>query len=212
MTIDESKSELRARMRAVLAALAPEERPAAAVAAMERLAVLDVFRNAGLVAVYLATPREMPTHPLIERCAREKRAMAVPAFDTAVGRYRLAAFDPSAPRRRAALGIEEPAEPRWIAEDAPDLWIVPGLAFDARGGRLGRGGGWYDRLLAGGAAPRVGWALDCQIVASVPVTPRDERMDFVVTERRTLGPGVNSRSYPQTDEALDGKLRKISTC
>jgi len=188
MNVDDAKAELRSRMRAALAAIAPAERAAAGATAAERLAALAAFRAARRVALYLATPREMPTAPLIERCARDGRAMAVPAFDAAAARYRMAEFDPAAPLRAAALGIREPADPRWIEPDTLDLWIVPGLAFDARGGRLGRGGGWYDRLLFGATAPRIGWAFDCQVVAEVPGTAQDERVDFIVTERRTLGP------------------------
>ena len=59
--------------------------------------------------------------------------------------------------------------------------LVPGLAFDLRGGRLGRGRGYYDRFLAGATGLRVGVCFEDQIVADVPLEPHDLRMDFVVT-------------------------------
>ncbi|HTL75696.1 MAG TPA: 5-formyltetrahydrofolate cyclo-ligase, partial [Casimicrobiaceae bacterium] len=69
-----------------------------------------------------------------------------------------------------------------------DWVLVPGVAFDARGGRLGYGGGFYDRLLPGaaGSAPRVAGAFEMQIVDAVPTAPHDVGVDAVVTERRTL--------------------------
>jgi len=67
-----------------------------------------------------------------------------------------------------------------------DLVVTPGLAFDSSGGRLGHGGGHYDRLLAGTTmqqAFKVGLALECQMVERVPMNARDIRLDAVVTER-----------------------------
>ena len=69
-----------------------------------------------------------------------------------------------------------------------DLVLVPGLAFDAAGGRLGRGGGFYDRFLAtlGPAAARVGVAFDAQILPEVPTDGLDARMSCVVTDARVM--------------------------
>ena len=183
--IQEAKTALRARLREALARLTPAERAAAGETAARRLFDLPAFRGARRVALYLALPREMPTAPIIEQCARDGRQMATPAFDAAAGRYRLAEFDPARELRRGLLGVAEPASPVWI-EDAPDFWIVPGLAFDLRGGRLGRGAGWYDRLLAGATAPRAGLAFDLQIVEEVPMTAGDMAMDYIITEKQTV--------------------------
>jgi 5-formyltetrahydrofolate cyclo-ligase len=69
-----------------------------------------------------------------------------------------------------------------------DLVMVPGTAFDPRGGRMGQGKGYYDRLLAGARpdAPLVGLAFDCQIFDEIPVAAHDVFMDLVLTESRTL--------------------------
>ena len=75
-----------------------------------------------------------------------------------------------------------------IAHADIDWVLVPGVAFDARGHRLGYGGGFYDRLLPGVpvTAPRVAGAFEMQIVDQVPTAPHDVGDDVVVTERRTL--------------------------
>jgi 5-formyltetrahydrofolate cyclo-ligase len=69
-----------------------------------------------------------------------------------------------------------------------DLVMVPGTAFDPRGGRMGQGKGYYDRLLANARAdaPLVGLAFDCQVFDEIPVAPHDVFMDMVLTESRTL--------------------------
>ena len=79
------------------------------------------------------------------------------------------------------FGIPEPCAEASPAGNEFDLILVPGLAFDLRGGRLGRGKGYYDRFLAGVRGLRAGVCFDDQIVESVPIDPHDLRMDFVVT-------------------------------
>ena len=87
------------------------------------------------------------------------------------------------PEGHLACGIREPAEVRPIAPADIGVWIVPGLAFTRAGGRLGYGGGWYDRLL-GEAAPgavALGVAHAFQIVDALPVEPHDRTLSGVVS-------------------------------
>ena len=79
------------------------------------------------------------------------------------------------------FGIPEPRAEASPAGNEFDLILVPGLAFDLRGGRLGRGKGYYDRFLAEAHGLRAGVCFDDQIVGDVPLEPHDLRMDFVVT-------------------------------
>ena len=85
--------------------------------------------------------------------------------------------------RKGAFGIWEPkADGEEAVEGAIDLIIVPGVAFDAQGHRLGRGRGFYDRLLSSLDTPKVGICFDFQLVPSVPVESFDHPMDHVITE------------------------------
>ena len=79
------------------------------------------------------------------------------------------------------FGIPEPCADASLAGNEFDLILVPGLAFDLRGGRLGRGKGFYDRFLAKAHGLRAGLCFDDQIVGDVPLEPHDLRMDFVIT-------------------------------
>ena len=68
------------------------------------------------------------------------------------------------------------------------LLVVPGLAYDLKGNRLGQGRGCYDQILAGlsGKIPIVGLAFDFQVIPEVPVTINDVRVDYIVSEKRTI--------------------------
>jgi 5-formyltetrahydrofolate cyclo-ligase len=94
------------------------------------------------------------------------------------GAYKI--LEPKAELRQLPAKIVRPEE--------LDLVMVPGTAFDPRGGRMGQGKGYYDRLLANARpdAPLVGMAFDCQIFGEIPVAPHDVFMDQVLTESRTL--------------------------
>lgn len=180
------KEALRARMRALLAGMEPAAIRAAGDAAADRAGLIPAFRAARRIAVYLALPREMPTRPLIERCWREGRAVVVPAFDAKNPTYRPAVFESQTPLRRGALGVMEPETPEWVEPWKIDVWVVPGLAFSITGERLGRGSGWYDRMLSSVCAPRIGWALDLQVLERVPFEAGDIPVNWVVTERRVM--------------------------
>lgn len=85
---------------------------------------------------------------------------------------------------KGRLGAREPAGGEVIAPSAANVILVPGVAFDRDGARLGRGGGYYDRLLASvpASARRIGVCFACQIVERVPVEPHDVALDEIVTE------------------------------
>ena len=112
---------------------------------------------------------------------------------------------------RGRYGLLEPGtECEVFAVEALDLLFVPGLAFDMRGGRLGRGGGYYDRALTAlrseASRPAVfGLAHDWQVVEDVPVGELDWRVDGVVTERRVLR--VERTTDARRVEKMKGRVR-----
>jgi 5-formyltetrahydrofolate cyclo-ligase len=103
-------------------------------------------------------------------------------------------FAACAPGEMVPGPIGAPEPPTWarsVPAESIDLFLVPGLAFDAAGGRLGRGGGHYDATLAAMPlrAPRIGLAFEAQIVPEVPREAHDVALDAVVTEDRVLPGG-----------------------
>ena len=177
------KQALRNEMRRLLRWPEVAVRAAASRQAQGRLIAQPEFRRARRVAIYWALPEEVGTERIREACHDDGREIAVPAWQPDRGAYGFSLWLEGAPTVAGPLGIPQPAQPVWVAAETMDLIVVPGLAFDRLGGRLGRGKGFYDRLLAAaGPACKVGLAFRWQICDRVPMEPHDIRMDLVVTD------------------------------
>jgi 5-formyltetrahydrofolate cyclo-ligase len=173
------KAALRKTLRARRRSLSPTSRRRAARAAAVHLARACRRWQARSVALYLGLPEEIDTAPLIELLLRQGCALYVPR----IARHELSFARLGATLRRNRYGIAEPVVARRPAR--LDLLVLPLVAFDAEGRRLGMGGGYYDRYLAqrAGRRPlRVGLAFAAQEVPAVPADARDARLDAVVTE------------------------------
>lgn len=175
-------------MRRARSSIPPREQSRAADGAAAHLAELARRQGARIVSLYAATSAELGTEAAAARLAAAGIALAYPRV--AIRERRLTFHRVEAPSalEPGALGIFEPASsaPR-IPIDQIDLFVVPGLAFDTRGARLGWGQGYYDRVLVQHPnATRVGFAFDAQIVSYAPSTDRDVPMDHIVSEEGVL--------------------------
>ena len=193
------KEVLRRRMRARLAALPPTsvaDRAGRVVA--ERVTGGARWRDARTVAVFASLPGEIPTGPLIQAAWTSGRRVLLPRV-IAKGALSFHVHVQESPLEPGTFGVAEPSASAAEASlTEADLVFVPGLAFDRRGGRLGRGAGYYDRALAealGGDTPRwragetatIGLAFAMQIVDAVPMEPHDVPLDAVITESASFG-------------------------
>ncbi|MFN2351132.1 MAG: 5-formyltetrahydrofolate cyclo-ligase [Kiritimatiellia bacterium] len=185
------KQQLREAMRRQRARLTWRQVRAAAAAATARLLALPAWSDAGILFCHLAILREMRTDLLIAAARREQRRICVPAFCRRRRAYYPAWLPPASILRCGPLRIPEPRDPAWFTDGRIDLAVVPGLAFDREGARLGHGGGHYDRLLAMPqlrGCVKYGWCFDFQVVAQLPVCAWDVNMDAVITEKDIYGP------------------------
>ena len=185
---DQGKSDLRGRMRSLLAAMDDRMRHDASAAACANLHGLEAFRHASVVMLYMPLAGELDLTPAAIRCFGTGKTVCVPRVDWKrrdMEPVEISSFDDEildADER----GIPTPWQGAPVVPSLIDLVVVPGLAFDARGNRLGRGGGFYDRFLRRlrRSATSVGPAFDAQIIDAVPADDRDFRVDIVVTDRR----------------------------
>jgi len=160
----------------------------------ERILALRCWRDARTVGLFAAIRGEVDLLPLVELALSIGKRAVFPRADRSGGTLTFHAVASAGDLLSGAFGVPEPpADPaRFTPLHEIDLLLVPGVAFDARGGRLGFGGGFYDRLLssvppsAGSRPLAVGLAFECQVVPKVPTEPSDRRVDALVTEARSL--------------------------
>ena len=184
--LEGSKHQLREAMEERRRRLPAAEAEAAARTVSEHLQADSAFRAARRVAVYAALPGELPTRPLFEAVTASGRPCLFPRTrdDYCLEFALVQGWDELRPG--AYRVPEPPASAPSIALAEGDLVVVPGLAFDARGQRLGHGRGCYDRTFPGDAASPpllFGLGFGFQLVDRVPHGSRDRRMDAIVTER-----------------------------
>jgi len=187
-----SKASLRRAMRQRRRDLDEYGQAAAADAFADRMAKLALFRNSRRIAFYFPSDGEIDTTPLLEIAWQQKKLCYLPVL-WHLGGNRLR-FAPAMPGMELALnryGIPEPVEPprRCLQASQLDLILLPVVAVDHNGYRLGMGGGYYDRSLAYlghrqlWRKPRlVAAAYEFQVVSRLPHDPWDVRLDGVVSE------------------------------
>ncbi len=182
------KAELRRQMRALRRSIAPNDQRTWSVAIAERLSDHPIFQRASSIHTFVgALEGEVETRAVIDHCLERGTRVICPrvAHGGALEHFALTTLDELIV---SAMGLWEPDPGRCelVDEPRPDVVLVPGLAFDEAGGRLGLGRGYYDRFLAGLASTTIGLAFEAQVVERIPVSKRDVALDWVITERRTL--------------------------
>jgi 5-formyltetrahydrofolate cyclo-ligase len=187
-------------MRRLREGLAPADRQERSCRIAERLWGLEAFWRAKRVLFYAAGGGEVETLPLLERWIEEGRKVILPRVEgEGMILVEVDGLKDLAPGFR---GLLEPKTDRGrvVPWAEVEIALVPGLAFDLDGNRLGRGGGHYDRTLArvDPKALTIGLAFDFQVVDRLPVEARDVPVDCVVTESRMIEAG-RGREGPQRD-------------
>ncbi len=179
------KGALRSALRAERRGREPGEIARASREIATSVLGLPVFQRARHLVAYAAGPGEVDPADLVR--AGVARGQMV-YFPRVVGPTLEFLACPPAGLRPGTYGLAEPPGGTPLDPASADVvFLVPGLAFDPAGTRLGRGGGHYDRALADHpAALRIGLACDAHIQSSLPRDPWDQPMDAVVTERRVL--------------------------
>ena len=196
--IREQKLAVRRQVQAARDALDPAEREARSAAICRMIAGLPEFEQAGTVMLFASFGSELSTRGLVETTLSAGKRLVLPAVQ---GRGRLTlrvVCDPVTELAGGKWGIPEPCVrcPE-IAVGELDFLLVPGLAFDERGGRVGYGGGYYDCLIRQMVArPRppaiVAACLELQLLPAVPTSNHDLPVPVIVTEARVIRTGAGA--------------------
>ena len=175
------KKEVRRAIRDLKRAVPFEEKLRRSEAIMHKVELLPQFEQAKTLLLYWSMDDEVQTHSFVERWYREKTLLlpCVDGNDLRLRQY----TGPECMVAGEQFGIGEPTGEEFTRLDEVEMIIVPGVAFDRHNNRMGRGRGFYDRLLSSTpSALKVGVAFDFQMLDEIPVEPFDIPMDKVVTE------------------------------
>lgn len=187
MTKDEIRKEVLKRRLA----LSDREVSSKSRAICSRLVSEDVFVTASVVGLYWPFRNEVLTQSIFHEALSRHKKVGFPLVCAQQHRITYVAVNDPSELAAGTLGIMEPRfiEDRVIPAEELDLIVVPGVAFDERGYRIGYGGGYFDRLLTARTvtATRAAPAFDMQIVDRVPHEDHDEKVDIILTESRTIG-------------------------
>lgn len=154
----------------------------------QRLSAQEAWQRARAVLLYAPTSREVDIWPLLEPALTSGKVVALPRFDRGTDRYNACEIKQLHQDIQTGMyGIREPGPScPLIGLNRLDFILVPGVAFDLRGRRLGRGKGYYDRLLKAVSCPTCGVAFDEQLVSEIPAEPHDSDVNCILTPTRWI--------------------------
>ena len=184
----ERKATLRRQVRAVLDQIPSENRAALSAQACAKLRAQIIWQQAQNILYFAPLADEVDVWPLLAESLAAGKIVALPRFFPAAGFYVACRVrDLRNDVWTGKFDIREPVEScAEIPASQLDLVLAPGVAFAARGGRLGRGKGFYDRLLSDVCGTKCGVAFEGQIVREVPAGPQDARVNCIVTPARWI--------------------------
>ncbi len=180
----------RGDLRKVRSALSLRERGLLSEAIASNLLSWAPLRAASSVMLYRSVGAEVETSGLIRSLLDMRKSVLLPRC-LGDGIMEAVPWDGQTPLKPGLLSIPEPTEGSPVDRGLIDMILVPGLAFDRYGNRIGQGGGYYDRFLSGYKGIRVGIAFAVQVVPALSPAPHDVPMDFLATET-----GVSPRITP----------------
>jgi len=183
------KAQLRSKLQNGLLGVGAEQRERKSHLACERLIATEQFQTASTVMLFLSLPHEVDTSEAILAAWQSGKTVAVPkvsweqrhmipvqinSLDTDISTH--------------ASGLRHPTSGVPVPFGEIDLVVTPGLGFDRKGNRLGRGGGYYDRFFAHEQlkACKCGFAFAEQLIDSVPVTDHDQAIDMLITDAEIM--------------------------
>lgn len=183
------KKKIRALVLAQRDAMLPAARAAASHLILEKIYALPQYRQAQTVLTYMGFGSEIETQSFFEHIIADGKTAVLPRVDKATQTLKLHSAGGAAELLTSNWGIREPAATAPLVPiNAIDFVLMPGVAFDRSGNRLGYGRGYYDKLIAGSnqAMATVAAAYSCQIIDKVPAGSRDQKVHRIITENEMI--------------------------
>jgi len=189
--IRETKNEIRSNIAKTLSALSDSEIEERITRIENRLFEFANFLEANIVLLYINSTSEVNTLKIIERCLNYKKIVILPAFN--ITKYDMKLFkvdNPDTDLMPGPRGILEPDSSRCnlVPIECIDIAIIPGVAFDEKGGRIGSGNGYYDRFIPklSITTRKVALTFENQIIPQIQMESHDKYVDIIITEERII--------------------------
>lgn len=180
------KDEIREDMRAKRRALSKDDVKVKSDEIRQRLFRVESVKSAETVCTFISAFKEPDTVEIIKELWKQGKKVVVPITDIESGTLSLSYISSMDDMTKGAYGILEPKTVHTADETDIDVILVPGLAFDRNGERMGFGKGYYDRLLENSKAVKIGLCYDFQILEKIPTESHDVPMNFIITEKEIL--------------------------
>ena len=182
MNLKDAKKSLRAIIAQRKQTITPAEKETLSLQALSNLEQLPLFETAEKILLYHALPDELQTASFLAKWESKKQLFlpVVKGENLLIKPYR------KGETTTGSFGITEPTGECSVHPDTIDLAIIPGVAYNSNGARLGRGKGYYDRLLTHLSCPCIGICFELQLSEEIPVEPHDKPMDIIITPERII--------------------------
>ena len=182
------KAQLRKDIRELLHAISADQRRDWSARITERILDLPEYKAAKVPMVFLSFSKEFDTDPLIVHGLAAGKTVCAPKVDWRTWKMEPVKLNGPDDILKDEHGLREPVGSEKVEVDRIDLVLVPGIAFDSSGRRLGRGGGFYDAFLSRSdlRAVKLAPTFDCQIRPAVPCDRHDQPVDIILTPTKTL--------------------------
>lgn len=196
-----TKQTLRTEMKKRRQSLTPAEIQSRSDRICRQLAALPAYQNAKTIVLYAAAFGEANPAALLPALWESGKTVCLPKCMENPRTLQMLTLPPAGKLIPGAYGILIPADGEILAPAEIDFVVVPGIAFDRQGARVGFGAGYYDRFLSQSQAVKVGFCYDFQVVETVDTAPHDVRMDYIVTESELIfcGKGLSEKLVAGAD-------------
>ena len=189
--IGAAKIQIREDIAKIISAVAESDIAKKVRAIEDRLFEFANFLEAKIALLYVSGDNEVQTKNIIKRAYSYNKIVVLPAFDPKTFEMELMKVDKFAQELKPGpRGVPEPnaARCKIVPIDRIDIAIIPGIAFDEKGGRIGTGKGYYDRLIPKLAITtrKVALTLEEQIIPQVPMESHDKHVDIIITDKRII--------------------------
>jgi len=188
-----NKAELRKEILQKRDSIEPSVKKIKDKAVIARLKGLYEFKSAKTLLLYASFRSEVDTHKLIKESLEAQKRVLLPRVNYSLKKLEIREIESLNDIEKGHWGIPEPKRATPLRDlNEADLIIVPGVCFDRKGGRIGYGAGYYDKLLKGlnKSIPVIALAYDEQVVEEIPLEAHDRRVDMIITDREVIYCGL----------------------